>query len=104
MLQAGTNEYTFQLTYCQNIHQASTGANGLEKNMRDLFQQAAKGGAELASKQTKQWDQSRGLAKQLQNTLRNIRNDEVDALLRTVYGMREELVSNPCFANLGNGL
>ena len=54
----------------------------------------AEGGTELIAIQTKQRDQSHEMAKQLQESLQNIREGEVGALVNAVYDMRDQLVSH----------
>lgn len=60
--------------------------------MGKVFQQVVEGGAELAATQTQQWDDSRELANQLQGSLQNMKNAEVNALLRAIHSMHYQIV------------
>jgi len=64
----------------------------LRKNVGKVFQQVIEGGAELAATQTQQWDNSRELANQLQGSLQNMKNAEVNALLSAIHSMHYQIV------------
>ena len=51
------------------------------------------GSAELAATQTEQWDRSRILATDLQDSLQNIKEGEIAPLLSALVSMQGQLVS-----------
>lgn len=73
---------------------ANVDSVNLQKNVGKIFQQVVEGSAEIAATQTQQWDQSRELAAQVQGSLQDIREAELNALLGAVYGIHQELVSH----------
>lgn len=75
------------------MHQANADSIGLYKNVRKVFQGVVEGGAELAATQTRQWDKSRELANQLQGSLQNMKNAEVNALLSAIHSIHYQIVS-----------
>lgn len=73
---------------------ANVDSVNLQKNVGKIFQQVVEGSAEIAATQTQQWDQSQELAAQVQGSLQDIREAELNALLGAVYGIHQELVSH----------
>ena len=51
------------------------------------------GSAELAATQTEQWDRSRMLATDLQNSLQNMKEGEIGPLVSALVSMQGQLVS-----------
>jgi len=58
-----------------------------------VFQQVVEGGAELAATQTQQWDTNQELANQLQVSLHEMKNADVNALLNAFHSMHYQIVS-----------
>ncbi len=54
------------------------------------------GSAELAATQTEQWDRSRILATDLQDSLHNMKEGEIAPLLSALVSMQGQLVSEAC--------
>ena len=79
----------------KNVHKANSDSKDLRENVDKVFQQVAESGTELVATQTKQWDRSQEMAIQLHGSLRDIREGEVGALVNAIYGMRDQLVSQP---------
>lgn len=77
----------------QNVLQANKDSVELDKSIAKVFQRVVEGGADLAATQTKQWDQSRDLAIELQGSLRNFRDSEVSALMGLFHGIHDQVVS-----------
>lgn len=77
----------------QNVHKANVDSAKLEKNIAKIFQQVVSGSAELAATQTEQWDLSLVLATELQNSLKNMKAEEVGPLLGGLTSLQSQLVS-----------
>jgi len=77
----------------QNVRKANADSVDLQKNVERIFQQVVEGSAELAATQTQQWDQSHELATELQGSLQNLRDTELNALLGMFYSIHNQLVS-----------
>ena len=52
------------------------------------------GSAELAATQTEQWDRSRMLATELQNSLQNLKEGEIGPVLGALVSIQGQLVSD----------
>ena len=69
-------------------------------NISRVFQQVVQGSSELAATQTRQWDVSRGLAVQLQNSLKSMKSNEISALMGTFGDIHDQLVM--CFVSFSH--
>ena len=86
MLQYGTNR-------SKNVHKSNDAVVGMEKNIGKVFQRVVEGSSELAASQTRDWEVSRSVAVDLQNTLEKMRGHEVNALVQAFGTIHNELAS-----------
>ena len=77
----------------KNVHKSNDEAVDLEKNIRKVFQRVVEGSSELAASQTRQWEVSRSVAVDFQNTLETMRGHEVNALVQAFGTIHNELAS-----------
>ena len=80
---------------CKNVRKANDDSIDLQRNVGKVFQQVAEGSAELAAVQTLHADHSREMAIELQGSLQNMRDQEVNAMLSLFHGIHSQLVRNP---------
>ena len=75
------------------LHTFSKEALGIDSSIRNIFQQILQDSTELAASQTREWEQNRGVALQLQSSLESMRSYDMVALLETVTSVHSQLVS-----------
>ena len=69
----------------------------LHHNVRRVFQQIIEGSSEIATSQTKQWEQSQELATQLQLSLGSMKDGDMQAVLGAFDHIHSQLVSLTAF-------
>ncbi|MCJ1234258.1 hypothetical protein MMC14_002217 [Varicellaria rhodocarpa] len=75
------------------LHTFSKEALGIDSSIRNIFQQILQDSTELAASQTREWEQNRGVALQLQSSLESMRSYDMVALLETVTSVHSQLES-----------
>ncbi|MCJ1396525.1 hypothetical protein MMC18_009416 [Xylographa bjoerkii] len=75
------------------LHKTNDDAVNLDQTIGSVFRQAAQRTSELAEAQTKQWDDSHGLAVQLQNSLESISSQSINELLGALSSIQNQLQS-----------
>ncbi|MCJ1380121.1 hypothetical protein MMC17_003224 [Xylographa soralifera] len=73
------------------LHKTNNDAVNLDQTVGEVFRQAAQGASELAEAQTKQWDDSHGLAIRLQTSLETISSQSINELLGTLSNIQNQL-------------
>lgn len=74
------------------MQQTSERAENLHERVGRVFDEAVRGGSELATSQMKDWETTREAAGQVQASLERIGGQEIQDLLSAFGSMREELV------------
>ena len=85
----------FVLNVCKNIHKANADSIDLQSNVGKVFQQAVEGSAELAAFNTQHADRSREMAIELQGSLQNMKDQDINAVIGLVHGIHSQLVRDP---------
>ena len=80
------------LNVFKNVRKANVDLIDLQKNVGKVFQQAVEGSAELAAFHTQHTDRSREMAIELQGSLQNMRDQEINAMLGLFHGIHSQLV------------
>ena len=80
------------LNNCKNVRKANFDSVDLQKNMGKVFQQVVEGSGELATFQTEHADRSREMARELQGSLQNMRDQEINSMLSLFHGIHSQLV------------
>ena len=83
------------LNICKNVRKANVDSVDLQRNVGKVFQQVVEGSAELAAFQTQHADRSQELAVELQGSLQNMRDQEINAMLSLFHGIHSQLVRDP---------
>ena len=90
------------LNICKNVRKANVDSVDLQRNVGKVFQQVVEGSGELAAFQTQHADRSREMARELQGSLQNMRDQEINAMLTLFHGIHGQLVRihpQSCCAN-----
>lgn len=80
------------LNISKNVRKANVDSVDLQRNVGKVFQQVAEGSGELAAFQSQHADRSREMAKELQGSLQNMRDQEINAMLSLFHGIHGQLV------------
>lgn len=80
------------LNVFKNVRKANVDSVDLQGNVGKVFQQVIEGSAELAAFQTQHADRSREVAIELQGSLQNMRDQEINAMLGLFHGIHSQLV------------
>ncbi len=83
------------LNICKNVRKANVDSIDLQKNVGKVFQQVVEGSVEVAAFQTQHADRSREMAVELQGSLQNMRDQEINAMLSIFHGIHSQLVRDP---------
>ena len=75
------------------LHSSSKEASEIDSSIRSIFRQILQDSSELAASQTREWEQNRGVAVQLQSSLESMKGHDMVALLETVTSVHNQLVS-----------
>ena len=82
----------------ETVRKVNKDSADLNLHIGKVFQQVVEGSSEIAATQTRQWDVSRGLATQLQNSLELMKSNEISALMGTFGDIHDRLVT--CSVNV----
>ena len=82
----------FVLNICKNVRKANVDSVDLQINVGKIFQQVVEGSGELAAFQTQHADRSGEMARELQGSLQNMRDQEINAMLSLFHGIHGQLV------------
>ena len=85
----------YVLNVCKNVRKANIESIDLQRNVGKVFQQAVEGSTELAALHTQYADRSREMAIELQGSLQNMRDQEINAMLSVFNGIHSQLVRTP---------
>lgn len=79
----------------QNVRKSNIEAVNTQDNIARVFQQVIKGNSELAATQTRHWERSQDLATQLQVSLGEMKDGEVQTILGAFGSIQNQLVGSP---------
>ena len=82
---------------CQDVRSSSRHVVDLQHSVHQVFQQVIEGSLELATSQTRQWEQSQELAMQLQEYLRSVKDRDIQAMFDVFGNINNQLVSLTAF-------
>ena len=86
--------FKYVLNVCKNVRKANIESIDLQRNVGKVFQQAVEGSTELAAFHTQHADRSREMAIELHDSLQNMRDQEINAMLSVFNDLHSQLVRN----------
>ena len=82
------------LNVCKNVRKANVESIDLQANVGKVVQQAVEGSTELAAFHTQHADRSREMAIELQGSLQNMRDKDINDMLSVFNSIHSQLVRN----------